>query len=170
MKEALEVIAGLEACGLIRRYAIGGGMAVVFHAEPVLTYDLDVFVFLPECGGGGLVDPSPLYRHLVEERGYVTEGECIVIAGVPVQFIPAYNALVEEAVESALEVSFERTATRVVRAEHLVAVMLETWRPKDRERLVMLYEQAKMDQAVLHDILTRHGLLARWEEFLRRLA
>ncbi len=87
MKEALEVIAGLEASGLVRRFAIGGGVAVVFHAEPLLTYDLNVFVLLPESGGSGLVDPSPLYRHLVEEQGYVADGERIVIGGVPVQFI-----------------------------------------------------------------------------------
>ena len=36
----------LTANGLVRTYAIGGATAVLFHAEPARTYDIDVFVVM----------------------------------------------------------------------------------------------------------------------------
>lgn len=41
MKLALQTINDLEREGLVGRHAIGGAMALLFHDEPVLTYDLD---------------------------------------------------------------------------------------------------------------------------------
>ncbi|MCL0092519.1 hypothetical protein M1N92_02470 [Dehalococcoidia bacterium] len=49
MEKTLKVFNELEKTGLIRRYVIGGGIAVLFYAEPILTYDLDVFCLLPVC-------------------------------------------------------------------------------------------------------------------------
>jgi hypothetical protein len=43
-----------------------------------------------------------LYEAL-RARGYAEEGECVMIEGVPVQFLPAYNALLEEALAQARE-------------------------------------------------------------------
>ncbi len=81
---------------------IGGGIAVLFYAEPILTYDLDVFCLLP-AEKGGLISLSALYKYL-RKKGYREQEEHIVIEGIPVQFIPAYNELVEEAIERAVEV------------------------------------------------------------------
>jgi hypothetical protein len=53
---------------------------------------LDVFVLLQEIAGG-LLTLSPIYEAL-QRRGCETEGECVLIAGMPVQFFPAYNPLV----------------------------------------------------------------------------
>ncbi len=44
MKLALEVVNSLERDGIIGRYAIGGAMAAVFYAEPVSTFDVDIFI------------------------------------------------------------------------------------------------------------------------------
>jgi len=30
---------------VIAKYAIGGGIAAIFYMEPMLTYDLDIFIF-----------------------------------------------------------------------------------------------------------------------------
>src|SRR5512139_2258433 len=51
MDKTLQVLNGLERDGVILRYAIGGAMAATFYAEPVLTFDLDIFVLLPRTAG-----------------------------------------------------------------------------------------------------------------------
>lgn len=59
MEQTIRILNTLEREGLVTRYAIGGGIAVLFYAEPVLTYDLDVFCFLP-APAGGVLSLSPL--------------------------------------------------------------------------------------------------------------
>ena len=89
----------------------------------------------------------------------------MVIKGIPVQFIPAYNALVEEAVREAKQTGYKGVKTRVLHAEHLAALMLQTGRPKDKMRLTLFLQQAKMDRKALTKILDRHGLREKWEKF-----
>lgn len=167
MERTIEVLNQLEREGLIRRYAIGGAVAVLFYAEPVLTYDLDVFVLLASEDSSGLVDLSPIFRRLAE-LGHHPDREAVIVAGVPVQVIPAYNALVEEAVASAEEVHFGHAPTRVVGYEHLLAIMAQTGRPKDRERLASLLEQRLPDAMLLDAILRRHALLDTWRALAER--
>src|SRR5437899_5466672 len=106
-------------------------MAAMFYTEPFLTFDLDVFVVLPRTPGG-LLSLAPLYDAL-RARGYSEqENECIMIEGVPVQFLPTYNALLEEALNEGPEIMYEDIRTRVLRSAHLVAICLQTGRDKDR--------------------------------------
>ena len=147
----------MERDGVFTRYAIAGAMAATFYVEPLLTFDLDVFVVLPQTPGG-LLTLAPLYDAL-RARGYSEqENECIRIEGVPVQFLPAYNALLEEALREAQEIMYEDAPARVLRSEHLLAICLQTGRSKDRERVRILREQAKLDQNFLADVLRRHQL------------
>jgi len=163
MQGTLQVLNELERVGVLGRYAIGGAMGATFYVEPLLTFDLDVFVVLPRAGGG-LLSLAPLYEAL-RARGYAEEGECVMIEGVPVQFLPAYNALLEEALAQARETAYDETLTRVLRAEHLVAVCLQTGRDKDRERVRILCAQAKLDMDYLAGVLARHQLEAKWNEW-----
>lgn len=98
-------------------------------------------------------------------KGYAEEGECVVIEGVPVQFLPAYNTLLEEALREAREMPYETTSTRVLQVEHLMAICLQTGRAKDRERVRILREQATWDYEFLASILRRHQLEGRWNEW-----
>jgi len=82
---------------------------------------------------------------------------------VPVQFLPAYNPLVEEALREAQEIMYEDVPARVLRSEHLVAICLQTGRNKDRERVRILREQAKLDQNFLANVLRRHQLEDKWK-------
>ncbi len=107
---------------------------------------------------------APLYAAL-RARGYSEEGECVTIEEVPVQFLPAYNTLVEEALAEARETTYENTVTRVLRAEHLLAMALQTGRDKDRERVRLLVEQAELDQGYLAEVLTRHRLNTKWNQW-----
>src|SRR5881296_157733 len=155
METTLQVLNDVERAGVVSRYAIGGAMGAMFYVEPVLTFDLDVFVLLPQSAGG-LLTLAPLYEAL-RARGYAEEGECVNIEGVPVQFLPAYNALLEEALAEARETLYETTPTRVLRVEHLLAIALQTGRDKDRERVRLLREQAPLDRDELAGILARHN-------------
>ncbi|HLE66246.1 MAG TPA: hypothetical protein VI730_03780 [Burkholderiales bacterium] len=163
MKRTLEILFELERAGVVSRHAIGGAMGATFYVEPFLTFDLDVFVLLPRTAGG-LLTLTPLYE-VLRARGYAEEGEYVNIEGVPVQFLPAYNALLEEALQEAREVPYEDVHARVLRAEHLAAICVQTGRPKDRERARLLREQAALDADYLAAVLARHGLAGKWREW-----
>ncbi len=166
MEKTLKVLNELEREGFIKGYAIGGGIAAIFYMEPVLTYDLDVFVFL-SAGKSKLVVLSPIYDYL-KRKGYREDKEHIVIEGIPVQFIPTYNSLVEEAVRKAREVKYKGVKTRVVRAEHLVAIMVQTGRAKDKERMALFLKEAKINRKELTGIIQRHGLDTEWNRFQKK--
>ena len=53
-------------------------------------------------------------------------------------------------------------------AEHLVGIALRTGRSKDRFRIGLFIESGVLDPKRLDDVLTRHGLLAKWESFMRQ--
>jgi len=165
MERVLEVINGLVTDGVIETYAIGGAMAAVFYAEPVATFDLAVFVAF-KTGGNRLISLAPLYTAL-RKRGYLPSGECIDIEGVPVQFLPAYNRLVEEALETAVEHRYADTPVRIMQVEYLVAIALQTGRPKDRARVELLRSEAEVDSALLDSIMKRYGLSQRWGEWTK---
>jgi len=164
MKLALQAINDLEQEGLIDSHAVGGAMALLFHDEPVVTYDLDIFCVLPQTGP--LVNLEPIYSAL-QARGFRAEAETIVIGGVPVQLIPAYNDLVAEALDRAVPRTFEGVPVRVLSLEHLMAIMLQTNRPKDRERLAMLSGNEAVDMERLYDVLSRHQLVDAWHRVTR---
>lgn len=160
MQRTIEVLNELEAQGVFVRYAIGGAMGATFYVEPFLTFDLDVFVVLPSTAGG-LLSLAPIYDAL-KRMGYAEEAECVLIEGVPVQFLPAYNPLLEEALREAVQIPYEEEMTRVLRSEHLVAICLQTGREKDRERVRVFREQGKLDLPYLTSVLTRYDLEAKW--------
>ena len=160
MDKAIRIINGLQKSGAIQAYAVGGGIAATFYIEPVLTYDLDIF-FVPT--GDGLDVLSPIYREL-KKRGFRTERELVIIEGIPVQFIPVYNELIKEAVEEAVESTYKRVRVRIVRPEYLLAISLQTNRPKDRERALQLLDQGKLDLKLLAGLLKSHGLSERFQK------
>ena len=160
MDRALRIINGLQKSGIIKAYAIGGGIAATFYIEPVLTYALDIF-FVPSTEGMDVL--SPLYREL-KKKGCRAEKEIVLIEGVAVQFIPVYNDLVKEAVETAVESTYKRVRAKILRPEYLMVIALQTNRPKDRERAAMLLEQAKFDSKTLARLLKSYGLSKRFQK------
>jgi hypothetical protein len=154
MEKTFQVVEEMTRLGIIDAYAIGGGIAATYYIEPVLTYDLDIF-FLPVKEG--LDDLAPIYE-FARDRGYVEQAEALVIEGFPVQFIPAYNDLVREAVADAATLRYRDAKAKVVKPEYLAAIALQTGRAKDRERVARLLESEVVDRSVLAVILERHGL------------
>jgi len=160
MEKALQVIEEMTRQGIIKAYAIGGGIAATYYIEPVLTYDLDIF-FIPAKDGLDVL--APIYDY-ARERGFGTHAESILIEGFPVQFIPAYNDLVREAVEKAATLKYRDVEAKVVTAEHLAAISLQTGRAKDRERVIRLLEEAVINRAVLGRILESFGLADKFKK------
>jgi len=128
MEKTLAVINEMEQEGIIDRYAIGGAIAATLYVEPVQTYDLDIFVIFP-VSPTGLISVSPIYAYLTA-RGYVAEGEAINIEGWPVQFLPVFNPLTDEALAMAEDVTFGETPTRVLSAETLQQSCFRLGAPK----------------------------------------
>jgi hypothetical protein len=156
LASVFEVLNQLKEESLIRDYAVGGGMAILFYAEPAVTYDLDVFVLLPPSSDL-IIRVTPIYERL-QAAGFASDMEHIVVHGVPVQFLPSYNQLVDEAIEQAQLLDYEGVPVRVVRPEHLVALALQTGGRKRRERAELLLEAGAVDEEQLRAILTRFDL------------
>jgi hypothetical protein len=55
-----------------------------------------------------------------------------VIAGWPVQFLPARDPLLQEALATAVEKDVDGTPARVFTAEHIAAIALDTVVPKTK--------------------------------------
>lgn len=51
---------------------------------------------------------------------------------------------------------------RVCRPEHLMAILVQTGRARDRARLQMFLEEAGFDRTRLDDLVDRFGLRERW--------
>ena len=170
LKEVLAIVNRMRADGIIEHYAIGGAVGATFYLEPIATLDVDIFVtFRPEPGRL-LVSPQPIFDYL-KARGCTLDGEYVVIADWPVQFLPPPSPLAAEALAQARTFDVEGEAASVFSAEHLAAIALETGRPKDKARLLQFIESGVLDAARWDDILARHGLYERWrrfeEQFLR---
>lgn len=164
MTPTLKVINQMQADGVIGQYAIGGAVGATFYLEPAATLDIDVFVSLQQSLGSSLLSLTPIYDYLAG-RGFKSEGEYIVIEGWPVQFLPTADALGEEALAQAVETEVEGVKVQVMSAEHLVAIALQTGRAKDFSRILQFVESGVLDTDKLDQILSRHGLLAKWEQF-----
>ena len=121
MEKTLQQLNNLEASGLISRYALGGALAALFYSEAVVTEYLDAFVLLASPPMSGLITLTPIYDFL-KTRGATERREHLLVEGVLVQIIPAYDALTEEAVLEAVEKLVGQTMTRVMRVEHLIAI------------------------------------------------
>jgi hypothetical protein len=156
----VEVFAAVERMktdGVVKEYALGGAMALIFWSEPVATFDLDIFVILESSSI--LVSLAPIYEW-ASRQGYREQAEHIIIAGVPVQVIPAHNELAVKAVEEAVELDYEGQRVRVIQLEYLIAMYLEpSARSQKRlQRVAALLDENEIDRSLLDDLLQRYNL------------
>lgn len=106
LADVFQELNNLKAEGAVREYALGGATAVLFYTEPSRTYDVDVFVLLAPATSSGSEPLKGIYAW-ARKRGFAEEAEHILIRGVPVQFLPAHNALAEEAVVHARTLDYD---------------------------------------------------------------
>lgn len=160
--DVLRLLNRLKAEGVITDYAIAGAMAAAFWDEATATQDLDVAMTFPTEPSS--LDPlRPIFDRLPGTE-YPRSGEHIIIAGVPVQFIPAWSPLVSEAVAQAVEVPYDTVHSpgvtlRVMTPTHLTAI----WQadtgaatPRRKERMARFREAGLIDEELLKQLLSRH--------------
>lgn len=100
--------------------------------------------------------------------GCRAKAEYIVIGDWPVQFLPPAGELETDAIENALQTEVDGVTTWVMRAEHLVAIALQTGRAKDYSRILHFLEQNAVDRAKLDHVLQQFNLVNKWEQFERK--
>ena len=157
LADVFRVLNEIQEARVVESYAVGGAMAILFYAEPTRTYDLDVFVILPRGASSPLVSLDGIYKW-AQSRQLPLDAEHVLIHGVPVQFLPAHNTLVEEAINAARTLDYESVPVRVVGPEHLVALSIQAGGSRRRERAWQLIESGDIDRALLQSILARHNL------------
>ena len=167
MKTALRVLNDLVAEKVIKDYAIGGAMGAMFYMEAVTTMDLDVFVVFND--DLNLLPLQPIYDAL-KAKGYHPdehERECVNVAGTPVQLLPAFSPLLAEALEHARPFDYEGTPAKVLEAEYLAAICVQTGRMKDRLRVQMFLSSDGFDKKKFEDLLDKFGMSKEKSQWLQ---
>jgi len=163
MKSTLEKLNELLNEGIIEKFAIGGGIGHFYYIEAGTTYDLDIMVLM-KAQSSQLLSLNPLYDW-ARSHNYKTIDEYIIIEGIPVQFLPAYNPLVTEAIEQADCTEMFGVKTYIIKPEYLMAIMLDTNRAKDRERLIKFFSQASYSAELFEIVIKKFNLRKKYEEF-----
>ncbi len=165
LEKVFKVINKMYQEGILSDYAIGGAMATIYYTEPFATKDIDIF-FIP-VDKDRMILLTPFYDYLLK-RGYKTYKEYIMIGDIPIQFIPTATKLESEAVEKAIFVKYKNIIVKILRPEYLIAIFLKVYRPKDRDKLIRLLDQAKINKILLRDILVRYNLNKKFSDFIKR--
>ena len=164
MIETFKILNEMVSEGAIGDYALCGAMAAFRYIEPAATRDMDVTVDLPGVTAAILnfdriVDFLNMHGLPVQ-----WDEEGLDIAGVPVQFIPAGEALDRDALFHAEPVTEAGVTFKVWRIEHLMAKCVEVARPKDQLRLVEFLER-NYDRDKFCELIARFELRDAWSRF-----
>lgn len=112
-----------------------------------------------------ILNPLAKIYEWARQNGYQSEKEHIIIEGIPVQFLLAYNDLVKEALENSDSVKLFEETTFILKPEYLMAIMLQTGRLTDRERLARFFSEADYDKDKFFKIIERFDLLELYKKF-----
>jgi len=154
LAEVLRAANELVTAALIKDYALGGALAAIYYTEPFTTYDADIiFVASDKTLSAGI---PAIYSHL-QSKGWRIEREHLLIRDFPVQFLAA-SGLTEEAVRKAKPIEYEGVPAKVFGPEYIIAIAASVGRHKDLARIEQLTSHAKIDKALLDDILRRYNL------------
>lgn len=157
MLEVIRALNKIKAAGVISDYAIGGAIAASFYIEAVNTEDVDAFVFMSAPEGSLLLSLSPIYEALTHLGGVIRK-EYVYFGDWPLQILPTYNDLVEEAVVEAQLVTFHGEPVRILLPEFLCAVALDTKRLKDFFRVASFIEQHAVNKQKLIQLVEKYKL------------
>jgi hypothetical protein len=154
LADVLRAANELVSAGLIEDYALGGALAAIYYVEPFTTYDADI-IFLAKDKTLSAGIPA-IYAYL-QSKGWRVEREHLLVNDFPVQFLAA-SGLTEEGVRHAKQIEYEGVPAKVFRPEYIIAIAASVGRHKDLARIEQLMAQARIDKALLDDILLRHNL------------
>ncbi len=165
MKELAQLLNEMQAAGVIEDYALFGAMAQMRYTEAVATLDADVLIAVasPER-----MDVLAGVYDFCARRGFAPEGDAIRVGAWPVQFVPAFSPLTEEALKHADTADFEGVPFRVVRADYLATIALSVGRAKDYARILALLESSAATREEIARLAAKHGLSEAWRRFEAR--
>ena len=165
MKDVAELLNAMREAGVIVEYAVFGAIAQMRYTEPVATLDADILVILPENAGLDVL--APIYRYC-EARGYLPQGEAILVGRWPVQFIPVFSRLTEAAVAEAETDEIEGVPMRVVSATHLALIALSVGRAKDHLRIISLLDSGAVTRQEVETLAQKFDLSEQLNRFQKR--
>ena len=165
MERVARLLNDMIDSGIITNYAVFGAVAQMRYTEAVVTMDADILIAVPDPPSLDVL--SPIYT-FCRRFGYMPEGEAIRVGDWPVQFIPAFSPLTEEAMENAETADLEGIPFRVVRADYLAVIALSVGRAKDFARILALLESNAIETEKISKLAERHGLSKEWQAFKRR--
>jgi len=132
-------------------YVIGGAVAVNFYIEPRGTKDLDLYFMVDDEG-------YHLIWDTLTQMGYHSEGQKIVVEGVPVDIFPtSIGQIFEEAFLKARRTKVNNISVKIFTPEYLIATKLMSFRGRDKGDIYELVESGKVDMNLLADILRRYS-------------
>ncbi len=150
---------------IISNYAIFGAVAQMRYTEAVLTMDMDILVALPRDTELDLL--SDIYS-FCKARSYLPEGDAIRVADWPVQFIPVFSSLTEDAMLNAEAAEFDDISVRVVTPAYLAVIALSVGRAKDHARILALIEEGVVTKEHIENLSLKYDLVNAWKIFKRR--
>ena len=165
MKEVAELLNQMREAGVITNYALFGAAAQMRYTEPVSTLDADVLIAV---SSSNRLDVLSTIYEFCSARSYRAEGEAIRVGAWPVQFIPVFSPLTQEALEQAETADFEGVPFRVVRPDHLAIIALSVGRAKDFARILALLESESVSREDLAKLAAKHKLSKAWKQFERK--
>ncbi len=167
MKELAQLLNEMLSTGVIQNYALFGAVAQMRYTEPVATIDAALLIAVPSPKGLDIL--SGVYE-FCSKKGFQPEGEAIKVGAWPVQFIPAFSPLTQEAMEQAETADFEGVPLRVVRADYLAVIALSVGRPKDFMRILALIESGSIKREEIGPLAGRFGLSEVWQRFEKKFS
>jgi hypothetical protein len=165
MDKVAKLLNDMVEAGIIKDYAVFGAVAQMRYTETVVTLDADILVDVPEPDALDVL--NPIYA-FCQGHGYQPEGEAIRVGDWPVQFIPAFSKLTQEAIREAETGDLDGVPLRVVRADYLAVIALSVGRAKDFARVLALREAGAVTNKEISELATRHDLTSAWRVFLER--
>lgn len=162
MKDVAQLLNDMIAEGVIVEYAIFGAVAQMRYTEAVSTMDAAVLIALPSQKELDIL--KPIYEFCTN-RGWYPEGEAVRVGDWPVQFIPAFNPLTEEAMRQADTAEIQGVPIRVVRADYLAVIALSVGRAKDFARILALLECDAVTPDEIRKLAVRFDLQPKWTTF-----
>lgn len=166
-KELIASINDAQDKGVILKYAMGGAVAASYYLEPVSTEDVDIFVHTKTAHSILDLGTVAIYNFFKSNYDAKEEGEYLIIAGWPVQFLPPTSPLVEDGMSKAYEVDLEGDPLWIFTPEHLAAMALEVGRYKDKLRLEQFLTSAedKVNKEEFLNLVSTFGLTENWLKF-----
>lgn len=73
-----------------------------------------------------------------------------------------------DGLDHAVQITVFEVNTFIFEAEYLMAIMLQTGRPSDNERLIRFLSEAEFDSDKLNSILEKHNLMNKYIDFRER--